>query len=369
MESFAEVDVASNCFEHFGFRAFDRKASVVGVADRCPVRDCRTELVDITYGKKRIRSAPYCRTHGLRLHKTTFVYWNGEAQSVEARLRNFDILPELAKKLIAPDSGKVETHRLGHEMSEDALSWNVFVGLAAAGKLCETVAHLTDMQISSEPELYLWGEQIKLDGTRGERFTPLLEARQSLERYGGRFKTEPDVILAIPGEMVVCIEAKFDSLNPQSSKRPSKAIDGLKSRPGLLERYLPKAATEMNSIFDRQMIDESKVHSQLFRNLVFSATMSKGTEWRVVNVACATDRGDRHSPKRSGANPEEDIRKYLKEGHKHRFTFRTWEGLHQALINGDSKLQTVDSYMRSKSAHFMRAFDLLQKADVGHQSS
>ena len=52
---------------------------------------------------------------------------------------------------------KVESHRLGYEMSEDALSWNVFVSLSVAGKLRQTAEFLTGRKLLAEP-LLIFGD-------------------------------------------------------------------------------------------------------------------------------------------------------------------------------------------------------------------
>ncbi len=55
---------------------------------------------------------------------------------------------------------KVDGRRLTHETSEDAVSWNVFVGLFALGGLAQAYESITGQQSEREPELYLWGNRI-----------------------------------------------------------------------------------------------------------------------------------------------------------------------------------------------------------------
>jgi len=61
-----------------------------------------------------------------------------------------------------PKGMKAEAHRLGYEMSEDALSWNVFASLAVAGRLREAAQYLTGRPLRSKPSPYLWGRHIDL---------------------------------------------------------------------------------------------------------------------------------------------------------------------------------------------------------------
>jgi hypothetical protein len=56
---------------------------------------------------------------------------------MEARLRNFIVEREFARSHVLTPGSKAETHRLGHENSEDALAWNVFVTLAGLASWLE----------------------------------------------------------------------------------------------------------------------------------------------------------------------------------------------------------------------------------------
>src|ERR1043166_5871964 len=122
---------SSECFDHFGHTDFRPDSQGRIKNNSCPIKHCSTDLIQIPYYRS---EAPFCPAHGLRLHSNTFGYWNGPNHLDEARLRNFQFGRELAKPL-ALHSGKAESHRLGHETSEDALTWNIFVALWQARKL------------------------------------------------------------------------------------------------------------------------------------------------------------------------------------------------------------------------------------------
>jgi hypothetical protein len=214
--------LTSTCNRHFGHADFD--LSRVGPASpSCPVRDCSEPLVKLLYGKQhdrkrapKERTKSWCPIHGIRLHSGTFVYWNGPNAQKKAQLRNFIVEPDLAGDIAMKPGAKAEAHRLGYEMSEDALSWNVFVSLAVAGKLKKAGEWFTGRRLSSEPELYLWGKRIDpIDVKNNERGTyeALQGVRDNLEVGIKRFVTEPDIMLVVKDEMVICIEAKFGSGN------------------------------------------------------------------------------------------------------------------------------------------------------------
>jgi hypothetical protein len=357
----------SDCFEHFGYADFrsssaDRSASRTPI---CPVKDCSTKLSSAPFGK---REKPYCLIHGLRLHSNTFVYWNGDEYRDDARLRNFRILPELARNVALNSPEKAETHRLGYEMSEDALTWNVFVGLAKAKKLSHALKVLTGRQVAAEPILCLWGKPINVENpeTHAEVFPELSKIRNSLEHDIGKFKTEPDAMLVVPGSgaIVVCIEAKFGSGNTLAHDHEAEAKKGEKpvGRNGLLARYLENKETpiETKRIIDgKQILSASKFHSQLFRNVVFASAMANGGEWHVVNLVSETQRKHgKESQHCSFDNPEEAVRSYLHQDKKKCFTYRTWEGLYKESIRDDANLAELNDYFRKKSAHYLPAFEL-----------
>ena len=135
----------SDCKRHLGYADFDPDRIAQTTPSKCPVRGRNADFVPVRFGttKKGARYLKWCRVHGLRLHTKTFAYWNGPEREDEARLRNFIVRPELARAIALGKGMKAESHRLGYEMSEDALSWNVFVSLAEAGKLQAAAEYLT----------------------------------------------------------------------------------------------------------------------------------------------------------------------------------------------------------------------------------
>jgi hypothetical protein len=356
-------DVGSDNYEPFGFGDFEVSRLGTSKWKQCPVAGCHATLDEIKRPSSRsgkVRSPfVFCSAHGIRLHSGTFVYWNGSTHSDESRLRNFPIQRELARRLILGKSGKVESRRLGFEMSEDALSWNVFVGLAEAGKLKQTLEFLTGRRVHSEPQLYLWGIRVDVCGTEVTPFAPLERVRRLLEHDIGNYKTEPDIMLVVPGEMVVCIEAKFGSGNPLAHASRLKDGDKPTERDGLLQRYLIPGAVKACGVVARDGIGDH-FHSQLFRNIVFASEMAGDAEWYVVNLVSSTQWAlqQKDSTSHSYSSPVAAVSAFLNEDHTHRFRFQSWEQIHAELIANDSSLSTLDGYLRAKSAHFRQAFSL-----------
>ena len=249
----------------------------------CPVRNCSATLLCVAYGKERTgadgkparSSKPWCPVHGIRLHAGTFVYWNGPGQEDESRLRNFIVEQDLARTLALQSGMKAETHRLGYEMSEDALSWNVFVSLQVAGKLRDAAQVLSKRSIATEPRLFLWGREV-VAGRPGDHaeFQPLIRVRKELEPDIQRFGTEPDIML-VSEELLISVEAKFGSGNALAYEGKTVG-DGEKptARSDLLERYLPPGKSEKYTFLFSSI---SPFRSFLYFLMINSTTSTAGT--------------------------------------------------------------------------------------------
>jgi hypothetical protein len=346
----------------FGYPDFDPTRVDAVPFTACPVRGCSPAPVEVPFGKKldkdgNRRTKLWCAEHGIRLHSGTFVYWNGVGTQDSSRLRNFIVRQDVVEKVALRSGAKAESHRLGYEMSEDALSWNVFVSLAVAGKLKDAAYFLTGRSLTTEPDLYLWGKRIDVHGRERGRFEPLWNVRERLERGIHTFNTEPDIMLVVEGEIVICIEAKFGSGNSLAYEGKIKEGEKPNSRDPLLEKYLGKAKASTRAAIQSESIGP-KLHSQLFRNLVFASEMAT-KQWHVVNLVSRTQhlRG-KDNARSSFADPTGDVLSYLSPDTQSCFTYRTWEDLYATVIKNKTELTDLAGYMQSKSAHFRPAFEL-----------
>ena len=347
-----------------GHADFDLARVDANPVSNCPMRDCPATLVNLVYGKQhdrdgepKERTMPWCPEHDIRLHSGTFVYWNGDDRREDSRLRNFIVEQDLVTEIALKPGAKAESHRLGYEMSEDALSWNVFVSLAVAGRLKDAGEWLTGRSLSREPALYLWGQRIDVKGSDRGIYEPLRRVRDALESGIARFGTEPDIMLVVKGEMVICIEAKFGSGNPLGYDGDVKEGEKPTSRAGLLEKYLGASTTARTRAAMRPENMAPRLHSQLFRNIVFASEMAE-KDWHVVNLVSKTQRGSKDNERYSFADPTPDVRSYLSPDSQSYFTYRTWEDLYAAVVKDTPELAELGLYLRGKSAHYRPAFEL-----------
>lgn len=311
----------------------------------CPIKGCKND------------SVPICEEHGLEIHKRTFVYYNGGTlqDKCEARLRNF--LPdgrEFLETWILRNKNKAETHRLGSENSEDALTWNVFGELHRCGLIHLAYNFFTGEGVGTgQVKLFLWGLELDFVGNKAKPCESLEEVRRELEKGIKRFLTEPDIMLLGPNELIL-IEAKFTSGNPVCIEGTDCADEKPKSRDSLIQRYI-----ENNKLWEpvlcRQDVGE-KVHSQLLRMIVFASTMAQimdKQQWKVINLVSRT-RWDNcaHSKGYDHRDPTEFIPTRVRD----HFQFSYWEHLYKETLASDPRTAEIAEYMQRKSANLSKAF-------------
>jgi len=333
----------------------------------CPVKDCRVSVnnhrVPFQRFRGRMRYLPFCPDHGIRVHKSGFVYYNGPSKEdlVTATRRNLMFHSDYYASHFFKQGNKMESGRLCYESSEDAVSYNVFTEmLSHENALRKLLEHIIKQRIKPDVDLYLWGGKIDLRHNKFVPYKPLIDARKHLEHDIRRFATEPDIMLVVPGKVVVCIEAKFGSKNPVAKEMDSHDGEKPKRVSALIDRYCSRnKIVDMNSILDLSKLPRL-FYEQIFRNVVFAATMAKleGTpEWHVINLRT------QHVMNMKRGEPESmpikrNIKSILRREHKRRFSHITWEDIYEISVKGDEELSNLAWYLKTKSLGCSRAFNI-----------
>jgi hypothetical protein len=322
----------------------------------CPIIGCKTAATEHPKGFR------FCPKHGLKIHKKTFAYYNGDEKEDKrnACLRN--MLPPLRKfagDYVLGNSSKAESFRLGHENSEDALTYNVFGWLHYHGHLHHIYKWLTGETVASDQlQLFLWGLKINFAAKESEKSWSLLDrVRNDLEKGIHSFLTEPDILLLSPTRLV-CIEAKFSSGNPLCVDGKDKDGEKPKSRAKLIERYIEKNKLWPQPTLTAQDVG-GKVHSQLLRMFVFTSTMAQlhdpKPDWQVVNLVGKTQWSKHGAPDKE--HDFQDPTSSVPQKVASRFKFTSWEELYRKVIAGNRGLQELASYMQNKTANLEKAFN------------
>jgi hypothetical protein len=240
-------------------------------------------------------------------------------------LDNLIVGQGLVGKLTA--EGKAES-RLGHERSEDAVSWNVFRSLQEAGLLGVAVNLLIGVQPASEPELYMWSVQVEAGPDRLTPWSRLEEVRDELEP-GYRQQTEPDVCLYIGGWGWVLIEAKLGSKTTLCKDEAHLA----RWKKHYLQEGRGAAVLNLEEV---QKARRSDLPEQLLRNVLFADRL-RGSDEHAVVVA---------------------LTRLVTDSTTVPLYHRTWEHIYNELCLREGSLESLRSYYERKSLNLQKAFAL-----------
>jgi len=265
--------------------------------------------------------------------------------------RNIIVDQNLFATRIVGHPFKYESHRLGNENSEDAVTWNVFRSLQQARCLHEIAHWITSQDIHQEPLLFLWG--ICLTGDTFQPWDLLMAARKRFESRlpVERPLTEPDIALYLPGCYLILIEAKFTSPNtyyPNGLR--IRAADLTKDE--LLAIYNDRRLRILNLIAGKEA---DRVHYQLWRNMVFA-------EWMALSAGSQT-RAYHASLTRAGKEAEScaEFRGLIHPEFGDRFVHIAWEDIYFLLDESDASHADRRRYFQTKTTGLQQAFRVSNK--------
>ncbi len=148
---------------------------------------------------------------------------------------------------------------LSRENSEDALTWNVFRSLQAAGEYGLKVIS-DSFNITKVEKILFWGCDVENNGDEQQLLNILIRTIDG--KHIGTM-TEPDLVLITETE-VIFVECK---LNQNGNVSPWRAQgDGAKKR---MKTYIEEGFTELNDINDWELV------YQLIRQYVYAKSLSE----------------------------------------------------------------------------------------------
>jgi hypothetical protein len=310
------------------FRSYQRQDPqfIKGDDILCCIEGCKSWLKRRRKGSKNF---DFCPSHHISLSASTYLHENPE--------HNLIVHRGLYKTIRKTED------RLVNENSEDALTWNVFVGFYALHALAQLFSAITDLKPRSEPELYLWGNPIA--DAACNKWANVKRVQSELEP-GKQIPTEPDIILRVPGQALVLIEAKFRSPNSRHDKkvkRRGEAFDYLSTYPAKSGCLDPLNRKWIRTAAPRQILE------QLCRNTIFGHWLAEpGEKLFVINLVSS------------------DLEKEV----EHEFglhladvdtTFRriTWESLLSVSACESAAAEPLKRYMANKTHSLRPAFTTL----------
>jgi hypothetical protein len=305
---------------------------------RCYVRGCQQVLAT----PSRASRGEICPEHRIRCHHSSA----GSTYSYADPRHNIIASADLFAERIVHHPFKFESHRMGLEKSEDAVSWNVFRSLAELGSLHCVAELILGVPQSFEPDLYLWG--IKISGDDFESWDLLRAARDRFESNlpVDRPLTEPDIALHLPGQYLILIEAKFTSPNGYYEQGPRRDSSSL-TLAELLAIYHDSSLDVLDIERARQ---STRVPYQLWRNMVFAEWMarldsSSTTPYHVNLVRAGYEQQVAH-----------EFGQLVRPNHQAQFAQLTWEEIYHACVG--PAYRPLRQYFETKTAGLTKAFDV-----------
>lgn len=327
----------------YGVHELDPKAVAVEAEERsvrCFVHGC-DRILRVPTRKFR---GDVCPEHGIRCHHSS----SKPTYSYVETARNIIASPELFSTRIVGHPFKFESHRLGAERSEDALSWNVFRSLQEGGRLGELGEMITGIRSRIEPTLYLWGICVTDDTC--DAWHLLIEARERFESNlpVERPLTEPDIALHLPGRYLILIEAKFTSRNTHYKSGPRANASSL-TKDELTSIYQDPELQIVNPLLAEKA---DRVFYQLWRNTVFAEWMSQldHPNTQAFHVNLVLEGQDEDSAF--------EFRRMINERHQGRFQRLTWEYIYHSVVCRQPTMQRLSHYFETKTAGLKPAFRL-----------
>jgi len=303
---------------------------IEGEQVQCPINGCKKKVPRRHRGDRINDKRFLCPKHPIFISPSTFAYkeekdnflWNDEEESA------------FLNKI---KGVKRETRRLGHENSEDAVTWNVFRYLERNNLL---ESYLTEISGKHQlnPEVIYW----TYSKNEGRVWTPLENAWEKFEKYTPNHRTEPDLIIKTE-DAVFFTEVKLNSGN-----------DTEPSNQRVKEKYLANGwfLEVFNNSFDEIAVKAKKY--QLMRMWLLGSWIARESNFYLLNLVSKKD------------GRRDEFSKFIKQS-KHRiFAKKTWGDIQQLIKrSGGDPIEkgSILSYFKGKTAGYrgkvlQRAFEL-----------
>jgi len=297
---------------------------------RCCVRGCEKWLSPYRRGTS--DPSAFCSVHGIRMSTSpTYVY--------RESAKNLIVSADLFERL-----DKVERWRIRNEMSDDALTWNVFAAMSKLGGLPSVLEYLQP-GIGPETslrdlELYLWGNRISTSGS--QFWSKIHSIRRDLVEAG--IPTEPDIIVRAPGRAIVLVEAKVCA--------PKSTLPDKNERVGDVEQFLDRyqqRAQQPDPLIRGWIVCQQpgRVLEQLCRNVILAQRLAEdGEQPFVVNLTRESAELDVEERLAPHLNPQRPVG----------FRRATWEGIYRLPIMRSADALPLKTYLASKTSNLRQAF-------------
>lgn len=285
----------------------------------CPVLGC-THVVP-RQRKTFMRNEQFrCPTHDIYISASTYDHVNFTDNLLSSDPDDLALIYRLLDQ-------KRETKRLGHERSEDAMTFNVFRMLERAGQLDAVMSAIAGRAVVGSVPAY-WS----LNSATGATDSRLAAAREAFHERSA-LGTEPDVLIDSEDTLFL-VEAKLGSKNETTPTHARSLTAYSKAQSAWYDRVFTSDAETVAS--------KEKLY-QLMRLWLLGTWMAEQAGKKFVLVNLCVEAGDSQIETRFGA--------HILTSEPRRFIRTTWEQIreHSRLLGENVEVTRLLDYLNYKS--------------------
>lgn len=279
----------------------------------CPVADCTTVVRRRRRGEQQTDDDFRCAKCGIYVFPSTFAY----VAETDNLLWNENVDAALLQSIKA---FKAEIDRLGHERSEDAVSWNVFRCFDRINALDDLATLFSGQEANSDTQIVWWSYSERAK----QAWEPLLKARvefgeaRTVADATGKGVSEPDIIL-FNDDLLLFVEAKFGSGNVTPSR-----LGEAEARINNPKAYVSGGDNWFNEVFEADFATVLRDRKyELLRFWLFGSWIAQTTNRRFVFVNLVRDSVE--------STIEADFGRHIRQTDGRRFVRHTWESIDRLL--------------------------------------
>jgi len=272
-----------------------------------------------------------CPAHNIYISPSSFAYSDEGQNLLWKSQKDVDLLRKIY--------GFKREHRLHHNNSEDAVSWNVFRYLESANLINQLLTVISN-QNQQDSELIYWS----YSQTEKQQWSLLNMARLEFGETINR-GSEPDLIVRTPNALFF-IEAKFTASN---NTRPSN--------PNEFKKYLTGGNQWFNQVFtaDYETIAISNRKYELLRFWLLGSWLAQelGVDFYLLNVV----------PAEKEKCIEEQFSKFILQNSQRKFIRISWEDIFEFIIQKASEgpeKEQVRMYYQTKTIGYNHRGELMK---------
>ena len=296
----------------------------------CPVTNC-THTVKRQRGSFRCAEEFRCPEHNIYISPSSFAYANEEDNLLWTSQEDIDLLHKIY--------GCKREHRLHHNNSEDALSWNVFRYLESANLLNHLLTDISN-QKQHDSELIYWS----YSQTENQQWSLLNQARVEFGETLNR-GSEPDLIV-LTANSLFFIETKLTASNNTKPSNPNE-----------FKKYLAGGNHWFNKVFtsDYETIAISNRKYELLRFWLIGSWLAQelGVDFYLLNIV----------PAEKEKKIVERFSGFIQQNNRRKFTRISWEDIFEFITQhapeGPSK-ELVKKYFQTKTIGYNHRGELMK---------